>query len=55
MGLHQKVFLLRLNKDGTIAVVVMNESGKNIPYRLWIAGKAVEVSGRPHSIATLVF
>jgi glucosylceramidase len=44
-----------LNKDGTIAVVVMNDSGKNIPYHLWIAGKAVEVNSLPHSIATLVF
>lgn len=44
-----------INKDGSIAVVVMNESEKNIPYHLWVAGKAVEVSSLPHSIATLVF
>jgi len=43
------------NTDGSIAVVVMNDSGKNIPYHLWIAGKAVEVTSLPHSIATLVF
>lgn len=44
-----------LNIDGKIAVVVMNDSGKNIPYHLWIAGRAVEVASLPHSIATLVF
>jgi glucosylceramidase len=44
-----------INTDGKIAVVVMNDSNKNIPYHLWIAGKAVEVASLPHSIATLVF
>ncbi len=44
-----------LNTDGKVAVVVMNTSSKNIPYHLWVAGKAVEVPGLPHSIATVVF
>jgi glucosylceramidase len=44
-----------INTDGKIAVVVMNDSGKNIPYHLWVAGKAVEVASLPHSIATLIF
>ena len=44
-----------INTDGKIAVVVMNDSGKNIPYHLWIAGKAVAITSLPHSIATLVF
>ncbi len=44
-----------LNEDGKIAVVVMNQSGQKIPYHLSIAGKAVEVTSMPHSIATLVF
>ena len=43
-----------LNTDGSLAVVVMNQSGQKIPYRLWIAGKAVELDGLPHSISTLV-
>ena len=43
-----------INEDGKVAVVVMNKGGKNIPYRLWIGGKTVEVNSRPHSIATLV-
>jgi glucosylceramidase len=43
-----------VNEDGKVAVVVMNKGSKNIPYRLWIGGKTVEVNSRPHSIATLV-
>ncbi len=43
-----------LNEDGKIVVVVMNDSARKIPYHLWIGGKAVEITGLPHSIATLV-
>ncbi len=43
-----------LNTDGKIAVVVMNQSDTKIPYRLWIAGQAAEVTSLPHSIQTLV-
>ncbi|MGZ5218797.1 MAG: glycoside hydrolase family 30 beta sandwich domain-containing protein, partial [Chitinophagaceae bacterium] len=43
-----------INEDGKIAVVVMNKGDKKIPYRLWIGGKAAEVTSLPHSIATLV-
>jgi glucosylceramidase len=43
-----------LNTDGTIAVVVMNQSDVEIPYRLWIAGQAAEVKSLPHSIQTLI-
>ncbi len=43
-----------LNTDGTIAVVVMNQSDEKIPYRLWIDGKAAEVLSLPHSIQTLI-
>jgi glucosylceramidase len=42
------------NTDGKIAVVVMNQSGEKIPYRLWIEGKATEITSMPHSIQTLV-
>ncbi len=42
------------NTDGKIAVVVMNRSDKEIPYFLWIDGKAAEVKSLPHSIQTLV-
>ena len=43
-----------INTDGSIAVVVMNQSADNIPYHLWISGKAAEVTSLPHSIQTLV-
>jgi len=43
-----------LNPDGQIVVVVMNQGKEKIPYRLWIAGKAAEVTSLPHSIQTLV-
>jgi glucosylceramidase len=32
----------------------MNQSNDKIPYRLWIAGQAAEVTSLPHSIQTLV-
>ncbi len=43
-----------MNGDGKLVVVVMNQSDKKIPYKLWIAGKAADVTALPHSIATLV-
>jgi glucosylceramidase len=42
------------NRDGSIAVVVMNQSDKNIPYYLWIKGKGAQVISLPHSIATII-
>ncbi|MGH2563435.1 MAG: glycoside hydrolase family 30 protein, partial [Ginsengibacter sp.] len=44
-----------INKDGKIAVIVMNQTSQKIDYNLWIAGDAAEVTSLPHSIATLVF
>lgn len=43
-----------INTDGSLAVVVMNQSGETIPYRLWLNGKAAETKALPHSIQTLV-
>ena len=43
-----------LNKDGSLAVVIMNQSKDKIAYRLCLAGKAVELTALPHSISTLV-
>ncbi len=43
-----------LNKDGKLAVIVMNQGAQKTPYHLWIAGKAVELTSLPHSIATIV-
>jgi len=42
------------NKDGKLAVVVMNQSNQTVPYHLWIEGKAAAITNRPHSIATLL-
>ncbi|MBS1915046.1 MAG: glycoside hydrolase family 30 protein [Bacteroidetes bacterium] len=43
-----------LNEDGKLVVVVMNQTSQKIPYKLWIAGKAADITALPHSIATLV-
>jgi glucosylceramidase len=42
------------NTDGSIAVIVMNQSEKSIQYFLWNKGKAAQVTSLPHSIATIV-
>jgi O-Glycosyl hydrolase len=42
------------NVDGSIAVIVMNQSDKSIPYFLWQNGKAAQITSLPHSIATLL-
>ena len=44
-----------INKDGKIAVVVMNQTDKPIDYNLWIHGQAAAITSLPHSITTLVF
>ncbi len=43
-----------INPDGKISVVVMNKTDKEVPYFLWIDGKAAETKSPPHSIQTLV-
>lgn len=43
------------NEDGKIAVVVMNTGDKEMPFHLWLGGKAAPVRSLPHSIMTLVF
>ena len=44
-----------INKNGKIAVVVMNQTDKKVDYNLWVGGDAAQVTSLPHSIATLVF
>ena len=44
-----------LNPDGKVIVVVMNPTGKDASYWLWLSGNAAEVNSSPHSIQTLVF
>lgn len=43
-----------INKDGKVAVVVMNDTNTKIPYSLWISGKGAQTVSLPHSIMTLV-
>jgi glucosylceramidase len=43
-----------LNKDGTIAVIVMNTSDTEQPFYLSMGGKAAQTSSPAHSIMTLV-
>lgn len=43
-----------INPDKTIAVVVMNTTDKNLPYKLWMDGQIVETESAAHSISTLV-
>ena len=43
-----------LNTDGSLAVVVMNQTDKPIDYSLWIRGRAAMTTSLPRSIATFV-
>jgi glucosylceramidase len=43
-----------LNKDGTLAVIVMNDSEQAQPFCLWLGGKAASATSPAHSIITLV-
>lgn len=44
-----------LNPDGSVVVIVMNQTNLETDYFLWVDGQAVPVKSLPHSIATLVF
>jgi glucosylceramidase len=44
-----------INKDGKIAVIVMNQTDKQIDYNLWVHSQAAAIISLPHSIETLVF
>ncbi len=44
-----------INEDGSIVVVVMNDSEKGINYNLSVGNKVAEVKSPPHSIQTLLF
>jgi glucosylceramidase len=43
-----------LNKDGSIAVIVMNQTKEKIEYRVWINGEAAPVVALPRSIQTII-
>lgn len=44
-----------LNEDGTIAAIVMNEKDEAIDFNLGYGGKILNLSLKPHSIATYIF
>lgn len=43
-----------VNKDGKIAVVVINQSNDRLQYGLWIDGQSAKITSPPHSIQTMV-
>ena len=42
------------NTDGSIVVIVMNQSDDKLNYKLWMKGEAAETESLPHSISTLI-
>jgi glucosylceramidase len=43
-----------VNPDGSLAVIVMNDSEKELPFHLWLAGQAAKMTSPAHSIQTLL-
>lgn len=43
-----------INKDGQIAVIVLNRTDQTISYHLWLNGSWAPATARPHSISTTV-
>jgi glucosylceramidase len=43
-----------LNTDGTIAVVVMNKTEKNIDFKVWVENKGLSLLSNAHSIQTVL-
>jgi len=43
-----------VNPDGSLAIVVMNQTNKKISYLLWMDNQAAETHALPHSITTFV-
>jgi len=42
------------NKDGSIAVIVLNLNDDALAFNLWLGTKAAKTSSPPHSIETFV-
>lgn len=42
------------NADGSVAVVVMNQTDKPLDFQLWISGQAAKTTAAAHSIMTMV-
>jgi glucosylceramidase len=43
-----------INLDGKIAVIVLNQTEKEVAFQTWIEGTAVKTNSPAHSIITLV-
>ncbi|MGE4287471.1 MAG: glycoside hydrolase family 30 beta sandwich domain-containing protein [Salinivirgaceae bacterium] len=43
-----------INTDGSIVVVAMNKTGNEIPFKLWIQGKAVQSHLPAHAMKTII-
>lgn len=43
-----------LNTDGSLVIVVMNQTAKTLPYFLWMDNQAVKTQALPHSISTFI-
>ncbi|HEY0272540.1 MAG TPA: glycoside hydrolase family 30 protein [Chitinophaga sp.] len=44
-----------VNPDGKTVVEVMNQSDEEVPFYLWVDGKAAQTSSLPHSMTTFVY
>jgi len=42
------------NTDGSLAIIVLNTTDQQLPYYVWIDGKAAQTASLPHSITTIV-
>ncbi len=43
-----------LNTDGSVSLVVMNQTGNNMNYKVWIENRGITTQSPAHSISTLV-
>ncbi|MBN1998650.1 glycoside hydrolase family 30 protein [candidate division KSB1 bacterium] len=43
-----------INPDNSLAIVVLNLTGEDMPFKTWIEGKAFETKSQAHSILTIV-
>ncbi|AMJ67488.1 glycoside hydrolase family 30 beta sandwich domain-containing protein [Hymenobacter sp. PAMC 26628] len=42
------------NPDGSVVVVVMNQTDKALDFQLWLVGQAAKTTAAAHSIMTIV-
>jgi streptogramin lyase len=44
-----------VNPDGNVVVVIMNQTARDMDFRIWIRNKGLDLRGYAHSIATIIF